>query len=214
MLVKTLGAVSLIFCVLGQAPRTSKIVETGIFSDFSDRGGSWLGLYKSGNRFSVKPCRISTKSTKTEAGTGTKVSISPPGPIVAVKSPSPLRVGNVQTVFDGDLDELAASGATDDVRLGNRLYKLFIQKSTRDDDPTEHVVIRLGEKSQALEGVPSRDSQAVRWAGDLDGDGKLDLYLAVSHHNYFEGRYLYLSSMAKKNELVGLLGDLDGQKFE
>jgi len=42
----------------------------------------------------------------------------------------------------------------------------------------------------------------LRWAGDLDGDGKLDLILAADHHYNLSTTRLFLSSRAKKGELV------------
>lgn len=42
----------------------------------------------------------------------------------------------------------------------------------------------------------------IYWAGDLDGDGKLDLYLDLANH-YNVGQYrLFLSSPAEKGKLV------------
>ena len=41
------------------------------------------------------------------------------------------------------------------------------------------------------------------WAGDLDGDGKLDLLLNLSTHYNLDSHRLFLSSMAKKGQLVG-----------
>lgn len=51
------------------------------------------------------------------------------------------------------------------------------------------------------------DAQAVlRWAGDLDGDGKLDLI--VSHDQRDIDVALYLSSLAGPDEIVGLAGSM------
>lgn len=43
----------------------------------------------------------------------------------------------------------------------------------------------------------------VIWAGDLDGDGKLDLLVDVSNHYNGGDTALYLSSKARNGELVG-----------
>lgn len=42
----------------------------------------------------------------------------------------------------------------------------------------------------------------LRWAGDLDGDGQLDLLLAADHHSNLSTLRLFLSSRAKKGGLV------------
>lgn len=50
----------------------------------------------------------------------------------------------------------------------------------------------------------------LRWAGDLDRDGQLDLIYNLAGH-YTETRLaLYLSSAAKPGELVGLVARWDG----
>lgn len=44
----------------------------------------------------------------------------------------------------------------------------------------------------------------VIWAGDLDGDDKIDLLVDVSNHDNAGDTALYLSSKARSGELVGL----------
>jgi hypothetical protein len=43
----------------------------------------------------------------------------------------------------------------------------------------------------------------VLWAGDLDGDGRLDLLVKFDWGSYV---HLYLSSAAKARQIVGLAG--------
>ena len=40
------------------------------------------------------------------------------------------------------------------------------------------------------------------WAGDLDGDGKLDLYIDLSDHYNVMGKTLFLSSKRQPGKLV------------
>ncbi len=49
-------------------------------------------------------------------------------------------------------------------------------------------------------------TEILRWAGDLDGDGQLDLI--ISHDKHDVDVAVYLSSMAQPGELVGLAGRL------
>jgi hypothetical protein len=46
------------------------------------------------------------------------------------------------------------------------------------------------------------ESASLQWAGDLDGDGELDLIISYSGYNR-SGACLFLSSMGFPNELVG-----------
>ena len=55
--------------------------------------------------------------------------------------------------------------------------------------------------------VPSDERDIVGsllWAGDLDGDGKLDLYFDEFNEKGFTATELHLSSLAKSGELVKL----------
>jgi hypothetical protein len=64
---------------------------------------------------------------------------------------------------------------------------------------------RLGAIENDVVGdVPIAPRMYLKWAGDLDGDGKPDLLVSLGasgHHDL-----LYLSSLAKAGELVGLAG--------
>jgi hypothetical protein len=50
---------------------------------------------------------------------------------------------------------------------------------------------------------------SVQWAGDLDGDGRLDLVTTLSPKYSFYPRRLYLSSAASDGMLVGLVAAFD-----
>ena len=51
-----------------------------------------------------------------------------------------------------------------------------------------------------------RPRDYLLWAGDLDGDGKPDFILNHGEQEYGVNVALYLSSLAKKGELVGVAG--------
>jgi hypothetical protein len=85
-----------------------------------------------------------------------------------------------------------------------------------EEHPFSTLELRVGDMRQQLPGfgwqvmdetATLRPQDFLRWAGDLDGDGKLDLILDQSGGG---GRIaLYLSSLAKKGELVGLAGTFE-----
>jgi len=65
-----------------------------------------------------------------------------------------------------------------------------------------------GHTVEELEGGPLQNQQSyLLWAGDLDGDGKPDLIL--NHGGYGIHVALYLSSLAREGELVGLAGSFE-----
>jgi hypothetical protein len=45
---------------------------------------------------------------------------------------------------------------------------------------------------------------SLRWADDLDGDGRLDLYMSLSNHYNVTEHTLLLSSHAKDGQVVGV----------
>ena len=66
------------------------------------------------------------------------------------------------------------------------------------DGGTPQPVARLADRD---DGHP-----ALLWAGDLDGDGRLDLVLDESDHYNVTETTLYLSSTAAPGALVGRAG--------
>ncbi len=67
----------------------------------------------------------------------------------------------------------------------------------------------LGAFSFGIEGNGGvKPQDYIRWAGDLDGDGQLDLVVRVDF-SYGTDYVLWLSSMAKPNELVGFAGSFN-----
>jgi len=57
--------------------------------------------------------------------------------------------------------------------------------------------------------VPDFKGLRLIWAGDLDGDGKLDLLVDITNHYNGSGSALFLSSKAKSGEIVGLAAKLE-----
>jgi hypothetical protein len=69
-----------------------------------------------------------------------------------------------------------------------------------DDGLTTQVLYRMPQD-------PSDPEWEVLWAGDLDGDGRLDLYLNLSHHYNMTQRVLFLSTAAGAGDLVGQVAE-------
>ncbi len=193
-------------------------------------GEKLLGLYVDKNGSSlisttVKVKRIVDEVVDQEPGqmTGKEVSVAQANkPIFLIKNAGLLREGPVVTVYRGSkskkhelvsLYEEWKGGKTVSLKLGAQQFQLKVVGRQRRltgayQGQTAYdlkLVLTDGKLTQTLysikDNVESRPWHLV-WAGDADGDGKLDLYLDLSwHYNVSESK-LFLSSQAKSGQLV------------
>ena len=201
-----------------------ELLETGDFhgDEVSARTGEkWLGLYISGNHSLLLNCRLQVEMVHDEIGdepeekTGKKVSVDPPlEPIFLVRRAKMLREGPVETVFaekpnyERSLERIPPL----ELKLAQTSYVLKVvgsddgAKCSEDSFPKNaQLVLAAGDSSQALyslEGCGNEPYWYLLWAGDLDRDGKLDLYVSVTYHYNVSQRKLFLSSQASKGKLV------------
>jgi hypothetical protein len=113
-------------------------------------------------------------------------------PSLAVRSAG---IANHDLEFDGTLR----------VALGNRQYRIELRSSRRYRSDAQ-VVLTDGERTQVLYAIDDQPDEPhfdVEWAGDLDGDGKLDLVVDLSRKYSWHPHRLLLSSLASWDELVG-----------
>lgn len=138
----------------------------------------------------------------------------------------PLAEGPVKTWLHRALPTYAADGGAGVPSLhfkvgAQGVARLRLLKSTpqdqhddmaHDTEPQLTLELRVGKISQRLGRVAGNADQSLHepstsvlwWAGDLDGDGRLDLLI-----NHADGGYdsaLYLSSLAPPGQLVGEAG--------
>jgi hypothetical protein len=131
-----------------------------------------------------------------------------------------LKPGPVTTVYQGGSAEEhslidgydLASRKTLRLRLGDLEYQLKVlgRKVRSSENPdAEFLNLRLalvfGRQIQTLYSpgaVSETTPWSSLWAGDADGDRKLDLYVSVSWHYNITERKLFLSSRAKPGQLV------------
>jgi hypothetical protein len=134
----------------------------------------------------------------------------PPGSLQLLVAGVPgVRPGPATTVV-----EYEASLSSDERRLtmtlGQTAYELELDSSDPDFcDAT--ITLSDGRASQTLyvpQGQPfdcDAPHFSVQWAGDMDGDGRLDLVTTFSPKYSWYPRQLYLSSAAAPGELVALV---------
>lgn len=216
----------------GKGSAGVRLVETGGFhgSEVSARTGeTWLGLYVSKGRSTLLPSVVRVTpghdpvvDDEPWQKSGKDVYVNrKPDPVFLISGTDALKPGPVLT---SHARETALTNASDlRLRLAGEEYGLRI--STKDTSTVStaeflddaKLVLSKGGVSQVIyelraEGdLPGTLGEGDRtetnewkllWAGDLDGDRKLDLYVQVSWHYNIVQHKLFLSTRAGAKRLV------------
>lgn len=199
--------------VFAAGPRTY-VLETGVYDRIViDDGEVWLGVYPT----QVRQCKLRVRRTANPIGEpgappATKIDVPPnPEPLFLLKGSPNVKPGSVRSLYvrgDEVPDRIA-------VTLGNRKYVLETVEEETKDGPVLRLKLRLGGKQMTLGECGARDGISPVWAGDLDGDGRLDVYVRIEHHNFAMEQVLFLSSAdATGNALTARAARLSIRKLE
>lgn len=197
--------------LLAAVPVRGEILFTGSFhgDEVKARSGeTWLCLMATKTGDELKTCTIDVKTVHdviADDNSGKEVSVRGGGEaVLLVRNVPGLKPGPVRTFFSGTWSLRPENGS---LGLGSEMqlemgregvwYTVeFWAGSTR-----KQVLWR---NEYVGDGPP-----LLRWVGDLDRDGKLDLLIDVTDHDNLSRMALFLSSLAKEGELVGLAGLFD-----
>jgi hypothetical protein len=205
----------------------NRLLLTGSFhgDEINARSGDqYLGFYRESGRDRLELSRI-TVVREVDAVvdevegqmTGKRVEVSGSGePVFLIARASGLTPGPVETVFHGK--EELVTGPPKTIKLGLRTYSLSVRSRRLRSEPgiasdDSKLVLSVDGRSQTLyslggPGDPTEAYWSLLWAGDLDRDGQLDLFVKVASH-YNEALYrLYISSRRAPKEIVHLIGEL------
>jgi len=202
------------------APRV-ELLETGEFHGDEVRartGERWLGLHVSHHGSLLLPYRLRVEAVHDgivdddeEQKTGKAVSVDLPlQPSFLVTGLTVLREGPVTTILEGEKALEKASPLS--LSLAEHSYVLKIVGDEDTEKCSEQLlprnaklVLASGNSAQILYSLKECGDDAgwtLLWAGDLDRDGKLDLYVSVHQHYNVSERKLFLSSSVDEGQLV------------
>ncbi len=203
----------------GNAYRKSEVI--------AKNGESWFGLFEEKGKFSLRQAKTKVKIDRSYTGYGDEDYVRlktehRKQPVFLIKDLKALKAGPVGSLYlrphwneisERNLPIKSMSvGYREEFWLGDKNYVLRVTLGmTRKNEKVNVLVL----ESQGVSEIVTynrhfRDANSnydiigdLLWVGDLDGDGKLDLYF--DDFGYEKGGFssgLYLSSEAKKDELV------------
>jgi hypothetical protein len=210
-----------------------RVIETGRFHGdeiHAKSGQKWLGLFvdrrRSALRYStIRVQRVFDEMTDygSKQKTGKRVSVNSHGrPLLLISHTTALTPGPVITSFkmkEGEysygLDQFPLN-----LRLGHRSYIVKVVGPDQKTQPCPNInfprnarlVLTSGRSQQVLYTLDvcgNDPNWYLVWAGDLDRDGKLDLYVNVTQHYDISERKLFLSSQARRGRLVREVGSFE-----
>ncbi|HXN45887.1 MAG TPA: hypothetical protein VN893_04555 [Bryobacteraceae bacterium] len=212
------GAALLCAALFAPPAEQRRLIEAGTFhaGEISDTdAGPWLGLFPDGHRYVWRDAIVDVKAVRDDSvdardlRTGREVSVrGGASPVFLVRGGEDLRVANVDGYRELELRALR-NGDQLKLTLGKQEFLLRVANPRRHGDADmagSSLELVSNGVTQLLYSAPENASEPaweILWAGDLDGDGKLDLYLQLGADSGVSERILFVSTMAASGQLVG-----------
>ena len=168
---------------------------------------NWVGLYKVGKEYYVGKARYSIEIIPDECGSGTAPQLSGKRNTILFVNQLPIRMGKIQVanIKMSDSSYLFPGTTYSFTFLGKR-YKLEA-KAHGEDVFQNYVLLLNGER--VFREVEAGDAYfALLFAGDLDGDSKLDLVVSVPLDNESLRVFLFLSTCAPPGLQIGKAAEI------
>lgn len=180
-------------------------------------GATWFGVYRSPTGWQLRPARV--KIAHGEFGCfDTQVQTADSLPPMFLLDLPGLRAGPIDTVFTGYRVLYPGESVSWRLRAG---WFVIRAGGTVTPQPTTTqytgYTLDLGstiDRYQSWQHLVKLDFSAdnmpkLRWGGDVDGDGKLDLILQLPTGGYSSQSVLYLSSSARGADLLAPVGEFE-----
>lgn len=205
-----------------------KLLETGEFDDSTSQpknGERWLGLFEENGKYFVR-------ATTLRVTRGELPRTDVPGtnkPIFLVKNAPMIREGRVTSIFRGFdnaiSNELENRGITvndtesnflrkdfqRNFKLANASYTLKVSEARAKDGQTILAFLLYDGSTRQVLHTDSEeidgDAGSVQWIGDIDHDGRPDIYCFLRDGDEAGRSVLFISSKAGKGKLIQLVAE-------
>ena len=176
-------------------------------------GREWLGLVADGQSWRLQRMQPTWRGSELFGDSVFALVVGPETPHLLLADVPGVRAGPAETIIEIEVGMYADARAFE-IGMRDRVYELELHGS----DPMlcdATVTLTDGTLTQTLytpeSEIFSCDEPhfSVQWAGDLDGDGRLDFVTTFSPKYSWYPRHLYLSSAAGPGQLVGLVAVLE-----
>lgn len=206
------------------------VFETGAIYRESEviakTGEKWLTLFERNGKYSLVTSKTKIVKKQTISFPGDEYDVQlffdrPGTPVFAVRNMKALKPGSITTLYHRpsweEIDrrnlpiEAMKTGYKREFNLNEKWYTLRVSQAlSKNGTPTGILVLENDGVSQVIAENYHEPGYGeiigdLLWVGDLDNDGKLDLYFDEFNEKGYFGVGLYLSSSAQPGKLVKLV---------
>ena len=191
----------------GFGQQKAELILAGCVDPFGVKvksGDVWYGLIASDRGYDLTSTTITVVDSECQ-GEPIYLRVDKPGEVIfLVRGINSLSAGSIRTAFYGNTEIMPEAQLK--LSLNDEYELMSIDDDASDTNRVHRVSIKCGSTYQTIAEIHNMDPENypfLVWAGDLDRDGKLDLFFYLSDGTRFGGDYvLFIFSQADEGDLV------------